>query len=77
MFEESIGVNRETMKLMNQVFPHYKRYLRTDHGLSKDCYGGIKESLGGQGKGNVFSGSVCRDMFHVLHLKKRRRKDLE
>ena len=60
--EESIGVNREEIKLVTRVLPQCMYFLGIAHGVSQDCYWGINELLGGTGKGNAFSGSVCIDV---------------
>ena len=44
------------------MLPHSKNFIRTTHGSSKDSFGGMNESLEGTGQGNIFSGSVCRDV---------------
>ena len=60
--EESIGVNREAIKLITKVLPRWKNFIASTHGVSKESYDGGNESLGGTKKGNVFSGSVYRDI---------------
>ena len=34
----------------------------TTHSVSKESCGGANESLGREGQGNEFAGSVCRDV---------------
>ena len=60
--EESIGANREEMKLITKVLPRCKTYVRTTHGISKESYGGMNTLLGGAVQGNFFLGNVCRDV---------------
>ena len=58
--EEHIGANRESIKHVTKVLPQCEIFLWTAYGVSKYCYRGINELLGGTGQGNVFSGSACR-----------------
>ena len=60
--EESIGVNREAIKLITKALPRCKQFIRMTCGVSKDIYGGMNWLLGGTGQGNIFSGNVCRDV---------------
>ena len=67
--EESVGSNREAIKLITKVLPSYKHYVGTTYGISEDSYGGINSLLGGTGKGNAFQ-AMFVEMFHVSCLKK-------
>ena len=51
-----------------------QEFLGTAQGLSRDYYGGIHKLLRGTGKGNVFLGSMCRDVlcFAFKEMKKKR-----
>ena len=60
--EESIGVNREAIKLITKVLPRCKHFIGTTYGVGKESYGEMNELLGGTGQGNVFSGNVCKDV---------------
>ena len=64
--EESIGVNRKAIKIVNKVLPWCKHLLGIDHDLSKDSYEEINEWLGKIGQKNTFSGSACRDVSFFL-----------
>ena len=54
--EESIGANRQSIKLVTKVLPRHKNCNGTAHGKSVDFHGGPSEVLGGTGQGNIFSG---------------------
>ena len=54
IFEESIGVNKEAIKLVTKIIPKCKYCIGTMHGASAD-YGGPAENLGGIGKWNILS----------------------
>ena len=45
--EESVGVNKEAIKLMTKVLPLCKHFFRTVHEVSEESYGGMNELLGG------------------------------
>ena len=51
--EESVGANREAIKLITKVLPRCNYFIGTTYGVSKDSYGGMNASLGGTGQGNV------------------------
>ena len=72
--EESVGENRESIKLITKSLPSCKHFIGTTHGASKESYGGTNESLGGTGQGNGFSGNVYRDVscFMFKEIEKKR-----
>ena len=61
IIEESVGRNREAMKLIMKVIPNWKYYLYTGFGISSSYYGGENERLTGTEQDNKFSGDLCRD----------------
>ena len=61
LIEESIGRDRDVMKMLTKLMPRWKHYVSTAHGVSKECYGGNENELAGTGQRNKFSGDVCRD----------------
>ena len=60
--EESIGVNREAIKIIIKVLPRCKYCIGTNNSVSKESYGVRNELLGGIGQGNGVSGNVYRDI---------------
>ena len=64
--DESIGVNRDSIKLITKVLPCWKNIIGTTHGVSKESYCREKKLLGVTGQGNEFSGSVCRDISYFI-----------
>jgi len=61
LIEESIGVNRNGLKLITKIIPRWKHHICTAFGISESYYGGIDHEMAGTGQGNKFSGDVCRD----------------
>ena len=62
MVEESIGANREAIKLITKEFPRWKHFVGTTHDMSKESHGGMNALVGRTGQGNVFLGNACRDV---------------
>ena len=54
--EESIGVNKERLKLVT-----CENFIGNTYSISKHSYGGMNEVLGGIGQ-DFFPGSTCRDV---------------
>jgi len=61
LLEESLGRDRNVMKMLTNLIPRWKHYVSTAHGISKRYYGGSENELAGTGQGNKFSGDLCRD----------------
>ena len=64
--EESVGVNREAIKLVTKGLHRSKHCIGTSHGISEHSYGGEDVVLGGPGKGNMLSGCLCRDVSRLI-----------
>ena len=60
--EESIGRDRQAIKLITKVIPNWEYHLSTAFGISEKYYGGEQRHLAGTGQGNQFSGDVCCDI---------------
>ena len=61
LIEESIGRDRDVMKMLTKLMPRWKHYVSTAHGISEEYHGGNECELAGTGQVNKFSGDVCRD----------------
>jgi len=61
ILEESVGRDRDALKLISKVIPNWNHYVSTAYGISEKCYRGEDNQLAGTGQGNKFSGDVCRD----------------
>jgi hypothetical protein len=69
--EESIGVNRDAIKLITKALPRCKHFIGTTHGSSKESYGRMNVLLGGTGQGFFFKQCVQRCfMFYVQRNRK-------
>ena len=53
MVEESVGANREVIKLITKALLWCKHFVGTTYGIRKDSYGGMNALLEGTGQGNV------------------------
>ena len=51
-----------------------KVFLGTSHGVRQECYGWTNESFQGTGQGNMFSGSVCRDVSYFTFKEMKNKK---
>ena len=56
----SIGIDIKLNKLLIKVLPKFKHFIGTACGVSQKFCSVENEYLGGMGKGNGFSGKVCR-----------------
>ena len=74
MVEESLGVNRQVIKLTCNIVSKFKHFTCTGHGISEEHYGGDLEQLTGTGQGNMLSGAVCRDQSCLVFKKLERLK---
>jgi len=74
MVEESLGVNREVIKVICNTVSKFKHFTYTGYGISSEYYGGDFESLTGTGQGNMLSGAVCRDQSCLVFKKLERMK---
>jgi len=50
--EESVGRDRQAIKLITKVIPNWEHHLSTAFGISKKYYGGEQRHLAGTGQGN-------------------------
>jgi len=74
MVEESLGVNREVIKVICNTVSKFKHFTCTGYSISNEYYGGDFESLTGTGQGNMLSGAVCRDQSCLVFKKLERMK---
>ena len=72
MVEESLGVNREVIKVICNTVSKFKHFTCIGYGISNEYYGGDFESLTGTGQGNMLSGAVCRDQSCLVFKKTRK-----
>ena len=66
LIEESIGRDRDLMKILTNLIPRWKHYVSTAYGISSEYYGGSEKELAGTGQGNKFSGDLCRDTSSII-----------
>ena len=66
MIKESVGRNREAIKLITKVILNWKHYLCTGFGISLSYYRRENERLAGTGQGNKFSGDLYRDTSYLI-----------
>ena len=60
--EESVGRNRQVMKLFIKIMPKFKRYISTGYRISANYYRKENKELAGIEQGNKFSGDMYRDV---------------
>lgn len=61
IIEESVGIDRNMIKLIMKVILIIEHYVCTGYRMSKEKYGGIDDPIIGIGQGNITSGNTCRD----------------
>jgi len=66
LIEESMGRNRDIIKILTNLIPRWQHYVSTAYGISEKCYGGSGTELAGTGQGNKFSGDLCRDTSSMI-----------
>ena len=60
MVEESVGVERDPVKLLTKFLPVMNHHTCTNYGISEESHGSNSCKLGGTGQGNSVSGAMCR-----------------
>ena len=61
ILEESVGHDRNGIKLITKVMANWEHYIITGHGISEKHYGREQMKLAVTGEGNKFSEDMCRD----------------
>ena len=74
LIEESIGVNKNAMQLMNRIIPRWKDYISTAFGISQKYYGEDENIIVETREGNKFAGDVRRDTSYLIIWDLERRK---
>ena len=64
--EESVGVNREAIKLVTKGLHRSKHYIDASHGISENSHRVDLVVLGGTGQGSMFSDCMCRDVSYLM-----------
>ena len=66
MIKESVGVNRNVIRLFMRVIPIMIYYICIVYGVSTIRYGSINEEIAGTGQGNITLGNTCRDKSYFI-----------
>ena len=67
--EESLGVERKSVKLVTKTIAAFEHYLCTSFGISSVSCGGTENKLGGTGQGNCMSRADYRDQSCLIFRK--------
>ena len=66
IIQESVSIERNTIKLILKIIPNFEHYICTSYSISTKYYRGQKDNLGGSRQGNVFSRAFCRDASYLI-----------
>ena len=58
--QDSVGLETKHIQLITKILPIMEYYVSTSFGLSKEYYGGRRETIAGTGKGNVVFVNIFR-----------------